>query len=86
MAYSEFITSVNDYGFFLEQSGKSKDAIYVLTYVLILSPDRTPAHLNLADALYKNGNKEEAKKYYKTYIELMKKEGKEIPSEVYKRL
>jgi len=86
MTYGEFITAMNDYGFFMEQAGKCKDAIFVLTCVLTLSPDRTPAHLNLADALYKYGSKEEAKKYYKTYMELMKKEGKDIPSRVYKRL
>lgn len=86
MTYNDFISAVNDYGFFMEQAGKTGDAIFVITYVLKLSPGRTPAHLNLADALYKGGSKEEAKKYYKTYMELMKKEGKEIPSRVYKRL
>jgi len=68
----------------MEQAGKCKDAIFVLTYVLKLSPDRTPAYLNLADALYKDGK--EAKKYYKTYVDLMNKEGKDIPSRVYDRL
>ncbi len=86
MTYNDFISAVNDYGFFMEQAGKTGDAIFVLTYVLKLSPDRTPAYLNLADALYKDGSKEKAKKYYKTYMELMKKEGKDIPSRVYERL
>jgi len=68
MEYKDFIIIVNDYGFLMEQAGKAKDALYVLNYVLSLSPERTVAHLNLADALYKTGDKEEAKKYYTSYI------------------
>ena len=88
MDYKEFIVIINDYGFLMEQAGKEENAIYVLNYVLTLSPERTVAHLNLADALYKSGKSEEAKKYYSSYIELMKKDGneKEIPARVYERV
>ena len=88
MKFEDFIVAVNDYGFLLEQDGKEKEAVYTLQYVLKLSPDRTPAHINLADALYKSGSAEEAKKYYKSYIDLMKKDGNEknIPKRVYERI
>lgn len=81
LAFSDFIAIINDYGFMLEQAGKSKDAVMLLGYVTRVAPDRTPAYLNLADALYKSGKKQEAGGYYKTYIKLMKSENreKEIP-------
>lgn len=88
MGYEDFIVIVNDYGFLLEQAERLKDAIYVLEYTIKLSPDRTAAYLNLGDALYKNGNKEEAAEHYSTYMELMKKEKNEenIPDRVYERI
>lgn len=85
--FPDMATIVNDYGFMLEQAGKLSDAENVLIYVLRLAPDRTPAHLNIADALFKSGKTMEARKHYQRYIELMKMEGKEklIPSRAYER-
>jgi len=88
LSFDKFIEAVNDYGFLMDEGGKSKDAVSVLKYIVKMAPERIPAYLNLADALYKTGNREDAKKYYKSYVELMKKDGrdKEIPKSVYDRL
>jgi len=85
MSFDEFIEAINDYGFFLEQAGKAKDAIYVLNAVVILSPEREVAHLNLGDAYWKSGNKEKSKSEYLKYIEIMTKKGlkDKIPERVW---
>jgi len=85
MDFDEFIEAINDYGFFLEQAGNVKKAIEVLSAVLSLSPDRMVAHLNLGDALWKSGNKKEAKSEYLKYIEIMTENGlkDKIPERVW---
>jgi len=63
-------------------------AQYLLEKILEQFPNRSVAHLNLADILWNNYDKSPAKKYYKSYIELMKKDGKEakIPARVHERV
>jgi hypothetical protein len=63
-------------------------AQYILEKILEKFPNRTVAHLNLADVFWDKYDKEPAKKYYRSYIELMKKDGKEakIPARAYERI
>lgn len=88
MAWNEYVEIVNDYGFFLEQSGESRQAVEVLAQVIKMSPQREAAHLNLADALWKRGDHQEATTEYKKYTDLMTANGKAsgIPDRIKKRL
>lgn len=63
-------------------------ATYLLEKILERFPERTVAHLNMADILWNDYDKLPAKKYYNSYIALMKKENKQakIPQRVYDRL
>ncbi|MGQ9705752.1 MAG: hypothetical protein ACUVWP_01945 [bacterium] len=85
MKFDDFIEAINDYGFFLEQAGEVGDAIYILNAVVMLSPDRVVAHLNLGDAYLKCRNKEKARSEYLKYIKIMTEKGliKEIPERVW---
>lgn len=78
----------NDYGFFLEQGKKYKEAIDVLNAVLFHAPERTVAYINLGDAYWGLKDKKNAKEAYKKYIELMKENGKEkkIPKRALNRI
>ncbi|MFA6012765.1 MAG: hypothetical protein WC799_22430 [Desulfobacteraceae bacterium] len=73
---SEYVSVLNDYGFFLIDRIDESDndlSIKILKRVITLSPDRTPAYLNLGDALYKK------LRYLFTYPEKIKM-AKEIES------
>jgi len=63
-------------------------ATYLLQKILTNFPERTVAHLNMADVLWNNYDKQPAIKYYNSYISLMKKENKQskIPQRVYERI
>lgn len=83
------IEAWNDLGFFLEEEGRSAEAIEVLDRVVTegsLEPngERIPAYLNLADAYLKAGDKAKAKANYQKYADLMDKTGKgpKVPSRV----
>jgi hypothetical protein len=81
---SESIGKYNDIGLFLEQGGEYTEGILVLKKVVELFPERTVAHLNIADA-YKGINQiDSAKAHFSIYSDLMKKDGKEskIPKRV----
>ena len=87
------ITSVNvpiynDFGFFLEQAGKYQESVTLLEQVIKAVPTRTVAYVNLGDSYWGLNKTIEAAKCYKTYVDLMKKEGKEqkIPKVVLGRL
>jgi tetratricopeptide (TPR) repeat protein len=88
LSTSTFLVDINDYGFFLEQANHTAEAITVLREVLLLDPERAVAHLNLADALWKNGDNEEAKSYYNKYVAMMQKSGRseKIPKRVLERI
>ncbi|MBC7388983.1 MAG: hypothetical protein H7329_07230 [Opitutaceae bacterium] len=81
------VISYNDIGYYLEQKKLFMEAGYVLVKVLEKFPQRTVAYLNLGDVLWNLNEQEKAAEYYKKYIELMKKVGKEakIPSKVTER-
>lgn len=78
----------NDKAYFLEQSGLYEEAVYILEVIIKEFPNRTVAYLNLGDAYWGLGKKEEAKQAYKIYIEQMKAKNKEskIPSQVLERI
>ena len=83
------IQLMNDKAYYLEQLGAYAESIYILKKVLSKSPDRVVAYLNIADAYWGNNEKNEARKSYEKYIELMKNQGKDmkkIPQRVYDRI
>ena len=86
--FSKNLTKYNDIAYYLEQSGAYKEAIFLLKKITKEFPDRTVAYINLGDAYWGLGDKEKAKKAYKTYVEQMKKSGKEtkIPKTILDRI
>ncbi len=88
LSWNEYVEIVNDYGFFLEQADGTGYDVEVLQQVVKMSPQREAAHLNLADALWKHGNKQEAAAEYKEYVNLMTAKGLagNLPSRVKTRL
>ncbi|WP_405206389.1 tetratricopeptide repeat protein [Aquimarina sp. LLG6339-5] len=85
---SENLTKYNDIAYYLEQSKAYEEAIFLLEKIIKEFPDRTVAYINLGDAYWGMGEKEEAKKVYHTYMEQMKANGKEskVPKTVLERL
>ena len=67
---------LNDYGFFLLESGQAYDASIFLRMVIERAPDRAVAYLNLADAEYAADDKAAASGHYRQYTTLMKGAGK----------
>lgn len=88
LTWNEYVEIANDYGFFLEQAGGAGYDIEVLQQVVKMSPQREVAHLNLADALWKRGNKQQAATEYKEYVNLMTAKGQagNLPTRVRTRL
>jgi len=60
----------NDYGFLLQQAGRNKDAVKILSLVVKNTPKRAVAYLNLADAYWDVGDKLNASLNYKKYTSL----------------
>ncbi|ASA56964.1 tetratricopeptide repeat protein [Vibrio gazogenes] len=54
-----------------------KEPIYLLNHIIDIYPARTVAYINLGDAYWALEETNKAKDAYRTYIELMKKDGKE---------
>ena len=81
------IEKYNNLAFFFEELGLYEQAVTILNQVINFNPERTVAHLNLADTYWKNNQKKLAKKSYQTYINLHKKTGvkNKIPNRVYER-
>ena len=75
------IVVLNDYAFFLQQAGRSLDAIDMLKEILKVRPKRTVAWLNLADAYWDIKEYSLAREAYKNYISMMRaaKKNKNIP-------
>ena len=84
----EFVQIANNYGFFLEQADMYEEAVDVLYGVLTLKPDRMVAYLNLADALWGLGERQNAATQYLVYAGMMKEAGLEaqIPARVDQRV
>jgi tetratricopeptide (TPR) repeat protein len=68
---SRQVRYVNDYGFFLQRAGASKDAVKILEKVVRVAPERTVAWLNLADAYWDSKHTDEAKAAYRRYLKLL---------------
>lgn len=81
------IEKYNNIAFFFEELGLYNQAITILNQVINFNPERTVAHLNLADTYWKKNQKKLAKKSYQTYINVHKKSGvkNKIPDRVYER-
>ncbi|NUU38175.1 tetratricopeptide repeat protein [Pseudomonas sp. C2B4] len=80
------VVAYNDFGYALGRSGENDLAYKVLKKVEKVSPGRVVLKLNIADVLW-GFDKEQSRIYYKEYVGLMKKAGKEklIPEEVLER-
>ncbi|MBL3658889.1 tetratricopeptide repeat protein [Fulvivirga sediminis] len=78
----------NDIAYYLEQSGAYVEAENILNIIIDKYPERTVAYINLGDAYWGLGKKEEAREAYYSYIHKMKEAGKEskIPTRVHDRL
>ena len=61
---------LNDYGFLLQQAGRNKDSVRILSLVVKYTPKRTVAFLKLADAYWGVGDKLNASLNYKKYTSL----------------
>ncbi len=81
------VTQYNDLGFYLEQGGRYKEAVVLLTEVIKAIPTRTVAYLNLADAYWGLSDTTNASINYCKYIELMKRRNleKKIPERALER-
>ncbi len=84
----KIVGEFNDYGFFLSEAGRFKDAVEVLGAVTDTEADRVPAYLNLADAQYAGGDKAGAKTNYAEYQKRMAAAGKadKVPPRVAERV
>lgn len=83
----ELTAMANDYAFFLAEAGKNEQAEKLLLQVIAYAPKRTVAYLNLGDVLWKLGKKNDARKYYKKYLELVgKKKLNKAPVRVKERM
>lgn len=78
----------NDIAFYLEQNDHNEEAIYILNEVVRKFNERVVAYLNLADAYWKRGNKQDAYVNYWQYADTMHKKNKQnkIPARVNERL
>ncbi len=88
ISYTNYLTTFNDIGYYLEQSGLYEEAIYLLEKIINQHPDRTVAYINLGDAYWGLGDKDKAQQAYKTYVKQMKAnaKGTKIPKQVLERI
>ena len=80
-------SKMNDVGYYLSQGGLNEEAISIYKVIQKFDPNRIVLMLNMADAFWALGQKQEASGFYKKYIELMRVAGKEnkIPTKVFDR-
>ena len=85
---TQYISILNDYAYFLSETERYKEAMPILERVILLSPDRAVAYLNLGDCYYKDyekskkqSDKDKVIENYKKYVSLLKKDAK-IPDRV----
>jgi len=83
----KIVGEVNNYGFYLAEAGRAKEAVEVLSSVTDAAPDRTVAYLNLADAQFAAGAAADAKTNYAEYAKRMTAAGNaaHIPPRVAER-
>lgn len=77
---------VNDYAFFLAESGRLKEAEPHLVQVIRHAPERAVAYLNLADVLWGLGQRDDARFHYRAYLTLLGTEAAQAPPRVAERL
>ena len=84
----EYAYALNDYGYFLQQSGEDEAAVNIFAAVIREDAKRPVAYLNLADSLWTLNRKAEARSHYETYRRLMSaaKRVDQIPVRVSERL
>jgi len=89
----KYVSILNDYGFFLDETGQHQEAIPILKKVVEFDSDRTVTYLNLADAMWNMYGedpkfKEEIVGYYNTYIEQCKAKGlsDKVPERIFERV
>jgi hypothetical protein len=82
----KYITALNDYGFFLLQSGRYSEAARVLETVTKEQPDRSVAFLNLGDALWLTEEQGLSAEAYQHYLTLNKTHKESIPARVIQRI
>lgn len=83
---SEFVQMLNDYGFFLSEVKRYKEAKPILLNVIKLAPSRAVAYLNAADTEWALGEKASAKTHYKQYVKLLGKNASKAPKRVTERI
>ncbi|WP_346841743.1 bacterial transcriptional activator domain-containing protein [Metapseudomonas otitidis] len=78
---------LNDIAYYWQQAGYHREAIWLLEKILEAEPNRTVAHLNLADSLWSEGNSTKAKEHYLIYIQSMRARKKDslIPARAFNR-
>lgn len=79
--------ALNDLGFYLYGGGDLYNALGVFRRVELIDPSRLVLKLNIADALWDKGQRQDARGYYKEYQRAMLDAGRKekIPSRVYLR-
>ncbi|MBX9572960.1 MAG: hypothetical protein K2X77_28955 [Candidatus Obscuribacterales bacterium] len=85
----KYITALNDYGFYLLQSGRYSEAVRVLEAVTKEQPERAVAFLNLGDALWcseEQALSAEAYQHYLTLNKARKESHDSIPARVIQRI
>ncbi|MCK5035227.1 MAG: hypothetical protein KAS73_04975 [Candidatus Sabulitectum sp.] len=71
MDLGEYAMIMNNYAFYLEQTGDLDKSLIVLRKVLDLKPERMVARLNIADVLWALGESVEAQEHYSIYVGMM---------------
>ncbi|HYY57811.1 MAG TPA: tetratricopeptide repeat protein [Pyrinomonadaceae bacterium] len=84
----EYAYALNDYGYFLQQSGDDEAAVNIFAAVIREDATRSVTYLNLADSLWTLNRKAEARSHYETYRRLMSAARRvdQIPVRVSERL
>jgi tetratricopeptide (TPR) repeat protein len=69
--FGEFVAALNDYAFFLAETGQISEAESYLRKVAALAPGRLAVYLNLGDVCWDLGKQQEAKEFYRRYLALL---------------
>jgi hypothetical protein len=83
------VQSYNDIAFYMDELNLVNPSINLLRKIIRKYPERVVAHLNIADAYWKNEEIKKATWHYNQYVDLMKSQGKDltkIPLRVYERI
>jgi hypothetical protein len=83
----ENVQQLNDVGYYLWKDGFGDKALLLMSAIVAKFPNRTVANLNIADVLWDMERVDEAKGYYRKYLERMTIEKKQarIPRRVFER-